>query len=930
MEWTGSQLEAVETRGRRIIVSAGAGSGKTRVLVERFLRLLEENPDWRVRDIVAVTFTEKAAREMVSRVRKEIRSRIEATASVEERRRWREHRNALDSSRIGTIHSLCASILRAHPAEAGIDPAFEVIDEVEAAALLNQSIEEAIEEAARLSPLQPEIEIFAHLSSRETSRALRALISQGESAQRAIGRVEGMNAEQIETFQRGQIEKARIETARSMIARDDWKRDVETVRTIRANDATDRREIVRAQVADLIEQLRDAGDDEIVRILLEVERAIDLRGGSKKKWPSEEHFQVVRDALESIRSSVRGEPVLKLETNRADRASAEVTWRLAGLYLRARRRFSAHKLRRGLLDFNDLEEMTERLLFGNEEVRRRLGDEGRIRALMVDEFQDTSPIQKRILWALAPTGQELFVIGDAKQSIYRFRGADVTVFHDARAEFNATGGREIGLATCFRAHVRLTSFVNHIFPSILTTESRHDTPYEAMSASRPVPHSDPSVEVHLMTQEKDAGEKLSAEDVRRAEARLIAGRIKEIERAGAIVCDERGGLRRAEFGDFALLFQASTYFEIYEQALADFGIPFVTTAGRGFYDRQEIVDLSRLLAFLASPIDDLSLAVALRSPMFAISDETLLSLRLDPVKDKHLWEALRDESVEIPALDKEAVAFARETLLRLKGASGGKSVADVIEAITRETGYLATLMMLPHGERRVANVEKFIEQARALAHLTLAEFVARIDDLKLREAREGEAGREEAGAVRIMTVHKAKGLEFPIVWIVDASYTGGGDRDIVAAHPEFGLAVNVRADAAECGDEDLKPAYFEMVKLIEYRMDRAEKKRLLYVAATRARDHLIVSGAVRGRLRGDDWLSRIATALEIDEQERPESISYAGGQVWVRWHDAATVLESEASDQPQCDVEDSAAPSHCDSLESASDAFPLIGPVKSS
>src|SRR6185503_7055837 len=169
MDWTDSQREAIETRGRRVIVTAGAGSGKTRVLVERFLRLLEENPAWRVSDIVAVTFTEKAAREMVSRIRREIRSRIQQSERGEERQSWRVHRNALDSARIGTIHSLCASILRAHPAEAGLDPAFEVMEEIEAASLVERAVREALDEAAResdnessRSPLKL-IEIFAYL-----------------------------------------------------------------------------------------------------------------------------------------------------------------------------------------------------------------------------------------------------------------------------------------------------------------------------------------------------------------------------------------------------------------------------------------------------------------------------------------------------------------------------------------------------------------------------------------------------------------------------------------------------------------------------------------------------------------------------------------------------------------------------------------------
>ncbi|HVF91454.1 MAG TPA: UvrD-helicase domain-containing protein, partial [Blastocatellia bacterium] len=227
MGWTDSQREAIETRGRRVLVSAGAGSGKTRVLVERFLRLLEENPAWRVSDIVAVTFTEKAAREMVSRIRKEIRSRIEKTVSVEERRLWRARRNELDSARVGTVHSLCASILRAHPSEAGLDPAFEVIEETEASALLDQAIEEALDQAVRDSKHSKEIypssfpspdsgdpaliEIFGYLSLHEVRVALRSLINQGDRASAAVAKIRGLDARAIRAFWGEALARAKAE-----------------------------------------------------------------------------------------------------------------------------------------------------------------------------------------------------------------------------------------------------------------------------------------------------------------------------------------------------------------------------------------------------------------------------------------------------------------------------------------------------------------------------------------------------------------------------------------------------------------------------------------------------------------------------------------------------------------------------------------------
>ena len=183
------------------------------------------------------------------------------------------------------------------------------------------------------------------------------------------------------------------------------------------------------------------------------------------------------------------------------------------------------------------------MLSSHEEVCERYtrAGGGLIKALMVDEFQDTSPIQKRILWKIAPQSNELFIIGDAKQSIYRFRGADVTVFHDARDEFRGDG-HEVGMDACFRTHKRLVDFTNHIFPSVFTLESRYDTAYEAMSASRlPVAEAH-SVELHVIAQDKEAKDRLVTEELRELEAQLIAERIKEIrERREVMICGERRG-----------------------------------------------------------------------------------------------------------------------------------------------------------------------------------------------------------------------------------------------------------------------------------------------------------------------------------------------------------------------------------------------------
>jgi ATP-dependent helicase/nuclease subunit A len=894
MNWTTAQREAIETRGQRILVSAGAGSGKTRVLVERFLKLLEDNPDWKVTDIVAVTFTEKAAREMVSRIRREIRSRIERSTDVGERRRWREHRNGLDSARIGTIHSLCAAILRAHPIEAELDPAFEVLEEIEASVLLDEAIEEALNDAAQQSA--PEAAILLQLTTVEVKNALRSLIQQGERALRTLREIALKSADEIAAYWRETIARKQLETAAALLENTEWQRHVHTITQVSALKANDKLEVCRVEAVNLLEVVNFNEDDTRLRALGNLADLIKVNVGARANWASEEDLKTVKAALKELREMVRGEEMLKIAAAADDKLAAEQVLHLIKLYHRVRQHFAALKNEQAALDFNDLEEITDRLLTECPEIAALYNQGSRLRALMVDEFQDTAPIQKRILWQLAPESRELFIIGDAKQSIYRFRGADVTVFETVRSEFTTGGEKVIGMNACFRTHTRLIDFVNHLFPRIFTRDSLYDTPYEAMSASRAAHHDKPSVEIHIIEQAKQAEETKEAKinpyntaELRRLEAALIARRISEIIENGEILInDDNGDMRKAEAGDFALLFQAATHFDLYEQALADAGIPYVTIAGKGFYARQEIADISNLLTFLVSPIDDLSLASVLRSPMFAFSDEMLLRLRL---VDAPLAVSLYDETIEFAEDERDVIAFARQALTRLRGLTGRVSAAKLIIEAMRETGYLATMMGLPNGERRVSNIEKLIEQTYGLSHLSLSEVVERINNLKFKEAREGEATIEETGAVRLMTVHKSKGLEFPIVWVVDSAYGGNRDRSLLALHEDFGMALNVREENP-LQNKVQAAAAFEAIKLIEEKMEKAEKKRLLYVATTRAREHLILSGSLsKKKLIGDHWLGQIARALSIDETTNSCQLEYQGGHIAFYKHDTDTLIE---------------------------------------
>ena len=919
-------------------MTAGAGSGKTRVLVERFLELLAEHPDWSIDNVVAVTFTEKAAREMTSRIRREIRARIEQSSEPEVRRRWRLHRSRLESARIGTIHALCASILREHAVEADLDPAFQVIDEIDAAVLIDRAIDETLEDIAT-SPAERAsqitgIEVFSFLSPYQVRAAVRTLFAQADRA-RSAARLSGLVPSEILALWTAKLDDLQATAADSVVNRESWINDVRVLRQTAALSPFDKREQARLRVVELLDQLDSLlaaplGEDRLkaAAVLIQIASSAGAKGGSVANWSSRREFETAGQSLQRLRAAVKSERVLELAINESDRASAELTAALVAIVEKARRRFEGLKRDNASLDFDDLETFGERMLATRPEVRERYTSKegGTIRALMVDEFQDISPVQKRLLWMLAPESDELFLIGDSKQSIYRFRGADVTVFDEVQAEFSAgragsgessmtTGSPRkarqadrpdqpllpfaveqvtsglapvvIRMADCFRSQKGLVSLFNHVFPRILDSSS--SVSYEPMAAARSAHRVAGSAEIHIISNTVD--DRLSIDELREAEARLIAARIAEIVSDGPVeVYDEAtGAYRKLEFGDIGILFQVSTSFDIYEQALSDCGVPYLTIAGRGFYDRQEITDLTNLLLFLRSPIDSLSLAAVLRSPIFAVSDETLLRLRL---ARKPLWETVVDTELTGRFERHEALEFARETLINLRGLAGRASAGEIISAALQQTGYLATLMALPHGERRVANVSKFLEQADAARSLTLSEFIERVTELRIREAREGEATVEESGVVRLMTVHKAKGLEFPAVWIADSAHPGFRDASVVALHAEFGLSCDVKSEP-EDGGEPPRAASFEAIRLLDARLDNAERRRLLYVAATRARDFLFVSGGLRGKLSGEHWLGEIAAAVGLADSDQQSEINYPGGRITVGWHDAEPLTATD-------------------------------------
>jgi ATP-dependent helicase/nuclease subunit A len=848
---TDAQANAATACDMALVVTAGAGSGKTRTLVARFVALLEAG--YPLRSLVAITFTDKAAREMRNRIRRLIVGWLEQCAPAD-RAHWQEILAELEAARIGTIHSFCAGLLRAHPAEAGVDPAFDVLEENASAVLKARALESAMAWAAIDAQAAT---LFGPLTEFRLRKVLATLLDRRLEAEAAF---EALGDDPLlvwEAALRGWLDSALSGPA--------WCNPLSALAEIQAHRDDDRMEQARREVLDRWARaqvaLEAAAWDTVLDELAELRQAI-VTGGVKAAWDPDALTRA-REAMAGLRDYFNQNLAPLADRKKPlrwtiDVQAAELSPVLRTAFERALGDYRRAKEERNALDFDDLESLAASLLTDNVAVRTCWQQE--IRAVLVDEFQDTNARQRQIVYALSgfqkpdrATGS-LFVVGDAKQSIYRFRGADVAVFRGVQADVVTAQGRQINLDLTFRAHRPLVQALNTLLAPILGAAEGADRPFHVPFAPlqafrdkcRPGIR-EPFVEFHLGLGD-DAG------TGRQAAAQALACRLREIYAEEGI-----------SWSGVALLFRASTGFSPYEDALEQAGIPFVTVAGRGFYERPEVRDLLNALAALADPTDDLALAGLLRSPAVGLPDAALYRLRFgDDSRRRNLWAALRDAPLELGAPDAERAAFAWTLVSDLAGLAGRVPVGELLKWLLDVTHYRAALA-LAGGERLLRNVDKLLNDAHRSGLVSVPEFLEYVQTLRDVGAREGEAPTEAEGAVQLMTVHKAKGLEFPLIVIADAAR---GDR---FANPPVAVEADWGVLPDPC-DDDAHSVVHQLAALRQAAMDEAESRRLLYVAATRAQEKLIVSGYAKistaksdpGRLLLDGWLAWLGEVVGLD------------------------------------------------------------------
>jgi ATP-dependent helicase/nuclease subunit A len=877
---TPDQHRAAAARGLDVVVTAGAGSGKTRTLVARYISLLAERLS--PRRVVAITFTEKAAREMRSRVRSSLIEQITLAKTDEERQRWNELEAQMDSARIGTIHSLCAEILRAHPAEAGVDPRFEVLDEGLAATLRAQAV---VDTLAWLV----EDPAFAHLLSGFSTGALHKLLTflldRRLEAQAALEStfdlqiavmlalrsaithptISGSVAELRQLQSSGRMQTDAGDTlapalvelltcwteAELALEAADWIRTASQLVTARRWMAA-RGGSKTSQSRGLLNQLKEAYDQRINPWL----------GGKDKKDPLPD------EAVESL--SVQALPLV----------------RQAFEHLLQTYQASLHQ--RQALDFDDLEAGATRLL-AEPALRRQWQAE--LVALLVDEFQDTNARQREIVDALCgETPGRLFVVGDARQSIYRFRRADVTVFRHLQQDIQRRGGLVVDLDITYRAHTPLLLATGDLLAAVMGVQEDPERPYYVPFAPLRSNHDTPLSSVKEPHVEFILGAGEDAESARPMAARALAQRLHELHQAEQI----------QRWDEVTLLFRASTGFPAYEDAFEGAGIPFVTVAGQGFYNRPEIRDVLNLLRALADPWDDLAMAGLLRSPAFGLSDAALYHLRWQNGQKLPYWSALQGDLGFVTEPDQEYARRAQNLLQELLPLVDRLPVAELLKRLVDRVDYRAILASGGTAAGRLwRNLDKLIADAQASKLVNVRAFLEYLDTLRDVGAREGEATAEAEGAVRLMTIHKAKGLEFPLVILADAARQRKTTSEAAYLSSEIGLAI--KFDQYESA-----PLLYRLAQFQDSQQAEAEEKRLLYVALTRAKEKLLISGhstsTSSGEWKASGWLSDLAAAGQANlgaaiDSGQPIETATPGGYPLRVWALPPESAEVEATQQ---------------------------------
>lgn len=898
---TDSQKKALDFQ-RHLSVTANAGAGKTTVLVNRFVDILLHT-DTRVNELVAITFTDKAASELKKKIADVVEERMRLAPYAEKRLRLEEIRSQLSFANIGTIHSFCAKLLREFPVEAGVDAGFTVLEEVDQEILEREAIRDMIESVLEEPPEETitlptnvdqnarEALLFSvrTLGRKKVYTYLSFLLKKREQVERMV-RDNGIFSVAVTDAAIVSRWESLIDEYFAQFVNDkQWQQVVERLLGIAAGKDA---EVVRDQVKKwhgvmpLLEKIEIyvsilekilTGDDTI---------RVSFIGRNRDRTPFAEDEYLLSSHWRAVKKLIPDDPAL----NDADHHMLlRLTRALLLLYQQVRERYDAKKAENGALDFEDLQLRT-RLLLQDSAIRERLAL--KFKYIMVDEYQDTNRLQYEILRPLVSdyrTGN-LFIVGDPKQSIYGFRNADVEVFEETKEHIiqSAVEGKpfrwddleiesdaeekkgRVVLSHSFRLLTDIVLFVNYVFSRLMSRRigDSNQVEYEHLVRGR-LNNAPGGVEL-LLTKGEENAAKEQSEDGRLddvvKECEMIARRILALHQSKHTVYESAiSGIetpRPFEFKDAAILLRSRTHLAAVEKAMVKNGIPYGISGGIGFYQTQEIFDFLNYFQFLLNPHDDAALVGVLRSPFFGISDAELFEVASFSMEEDY-WSKVvaytKKSSLSVFLLRAKEI-LADNLLL-----ANRLAIPFLVQRIFHQTGWIGTMSGVERGAQSLANIQKLIRIAREFegrGFTSLFDFVERLRALAEVERREGQASIDtKKNCVHIMTIHAAKGLEFPVV-IVPFCGTILRYDDPPYIDPSIGLGFKVIRE--NDFHDEAEPQIYQLFKERSRQKRIAEEKRIFYVACTRARDLLVLSGRVKERGHHDSFLSLLLKTLDIN------------------------------------------------------------------
>lgn len=865
---TPEQGLAINTIKSNVSLLAGAGSGKTYVLMKRFVQILRADLSVNPTNIVAITFTRKAADEIKGRVRQAVSECVEQAQNDLERLRWQEHLQKVESAPISTIHSLCSRILRDNPVETQLDPEFTILEDFEAQDFFKETLQQYLRKNIK------------------ENAALRRLV-QTYGVNSFVNQVTALGDKLSELVREDNLAEPYLKAKEELPA-------LQQNLFAAVREVIEAREALGAKTKGRQTLTEAAGLlDEMQKQLLAPEPDCSLLDASG----------VVKVSGKALAADLTNLKNLRQELNHVilNAKGCDLVQDWLAVLQEFYACLSARKQENNVLFNDDLDLLAIEHLQKNEALRQKYQE--RYKYIMVDEFQDTNERQRQLIYLLCGNKLDgknnLFIVGDVKQSIYRFRHADVSVFNKVKEDIAQNAGQNLGMKTNFRSTQSIVESCNTAFCQLM------DLPKEEICLEHHEGANTGGAKVCLLqVPYKSKADDLGAkEDKWQKEAEAIAAYLQQ--ELPKVEPQLRPGASKA------ILLRAMTHCEALRQTLQGYGINCVVVKGKGFYEQQEVLDILNLLAALHNRYASLELAGALRSDYFGLDDATLTQLFWQTGKDRPLWDVLQavgsgELQLNLPPEQQALAMHASERLHSLRQAAALMALPELFAQLWDKLQPDFVLSQQENGPSKLANVKKLRRLAQQYCQTkqaSLAEWLQNVKDLRASSSKEPAATVQADDALQIMTIHNSKGLEFDLVILPQLDKSVKGDTASIKYLPgkegEQGL-LGIKVPDKEMQLQ--KSGVYELAKARDSELEEEESRRLLYVAMTRAQKQLLMVGtvaeeklpeAVIALPSAKGWWQQLQAVYEADWEKQESSCP------WVRLLCAAALSPAVAQQGEQ-------------------------------